>query len=126
MLVKPPLIRKIWGITSPLVVTPMFEMHQLFVEPNMQCSLHIHRFKHNAFYVLSGTLFIDLAEGENEYDTEPRTKILLTGDYTTIRPGVHHKFRTEYGCCSALEMYYTEPLSEDIVRRTIGGPANGR
>jgi mannose-6-phosphate isomerase-like protein (cupin superfamily) len=115
-------IEKIWGVTEPLIVTPMFEMHRLTIKPGFRCSLHIHRHKWNCFYVIFGTLFIDLVSGD--VGTMVTEEKLGIGGFTTVAPGIHHQFRTaEDGpVTSALEMYYTEPLSEDIVRRNVGGP----
>jgi mannose-6-phosphate isomerase-like protein (cupin superfamily) len=122
-------IAKAWGGTEPLVITPMFELHRLYIEPMMRCSFHVHRFKHNAFYVLDGQLFIDMAdkdlcfpEPRGEYSQDGTVR-LREREYLTIKPGVHHQFRTNEVACTALEMYFTEPLSEDIVRRNVGGPA---
>jgi len=115
-------IEKIWGTTEPLVRTPMFELHRLHIWPGMRCSLHVHQFKHNCFYVISGELFIDSVNGEF---APAGTIKLLPGRVQTVRPGVHHQFHTELSGCVALEMYYTEPLSEDIVRRNIGGAYHG-
>ena len=110
-------IAKIWGTTEPLIVTPMFEMHRLKIEQWARCSFHVHRFKHNALYVVVGELFLDIANGDFEPPAEVR---LRTGEHYTINPGVHHQFRTGHEPAHALEMYFTEPLSEDIVRRNIG------
>lgn len=104
---------KVWGTTEALIVTPMFEMHRLVIKPNMRCSLHVHQFKWNAFYVLEGVVCIDFDDG---------TRRLESNKYATVSPGVYHQFRTGLEPCTALEMYYTEPLSEDIIRRTVGGP----
>jgi mannose-6-phosphate isomerase-like protein (cupin superfamily) len=43
-------------------------------------------------------------------------------EFVTVAPGTHHQFRTDDSPAVALEMYYTEPLSADIVRRNVGGP----
>src|SRR3974390_630667 len=109
---------KIWGVTDALIVTPMFEMHRLTVKARHRCSLHVHRFKHNAFYVLDGAIFIDVFA--NDYSA-PESYKLTPGEFLTVPPGVHHQFRTDAEGCYLLEMYYTEPLSEDIVRRNVGG-----
>ena len=115
-------IDKIWGVTEPLIVTPLFEMHRLTIKPGFRCSLHVHRFKWNAFYVVYGKLFLDLLS--NDMGGAVTVEELDIGGFTTIAPGVHHQFRTDVDgpLTSALEMYYTEPLSEDIVRRNVGGP----
>jgi mannose-6-phosphate isomerase-like protein (cupin superfamily) len=111
---------KIWGTTEALKMTPMFELHRLVIKPMMQCSLHIHQFKHNSFYILDGKLYID----ECESDFKPiNVTLLRAGDHFSVGPSIHHRFRTSDLPCTALEMYYTEPLSEDIIRRNVGGPA---
>jgi len=113
------MIEKIWGTTEPLVVTQLFEWHRLRIKPRMRCSLHVHRFKWNAFYVIEGELYLDLVQS----DLAPVVvEKLSAGDSTTIAPGVHHQFRTNDAPTLALEAYYTEPLSEDIIRRNVGGP----
>lgn len=110
---------KIWGRTTPLIVTPLFEMHRLDIKPWHRCSRHVHRFKHNAFYILSGSLYVDsVLSAHANFDS---AHMLKANDVYTIAPGVDHQFRTGGLPCVALEMYYTEPLSEDIVRRNIGG-----
>ena len=114
-------IQKIWGDTEALIVTPMFELHRLRIIPDHRCSLHKHRFKWNAFYVIEGGLFIDVIEGDLMAGV--LSVELGPGDHTTIAPGIHHQFRTGPGPCLAREAYYTEPLSEDIIRRNVGGPA---
>jgi len=114
-------IEKIWGTTEPLIVTPMFEMHRLRIKPNHRCSFHVHKFKHNAFYVLDGALYIDHADSDFEPHADPT--LVWADQVFTVPPGVHHQFRTGIAPCVALEMYFTEPLSEDIIRRNVGGPA---
>jgi mannose-6-phosphate isomerase-like protein (cupin superfamily) len=116
-------LEKIWGLTEPLVITPMFEMHRLTIKPGFRCSFHVHRYKWNAFFVVFGELFIDSVIGDN-IGGPATVEHMGPGGFTTIGPGVHHQFRTEENgpLTSALEMYYTEPLSEDIIRRNVGGP----
>jgi mannose-6-phosphate isomerase-like protein (cupin superfamily) len=115
-------INKVWGTTEPLVVTPLFEMHRLTIKPGFRCSLHVHRFKWNAFFVIFGRLFIDLVSAD--MGGPVIVEKLEVGGHTTVAPGVHHQFRTDEDgpLTSALEMYYCEPLSEDIIRRNVGGP----
>jgi mannose-6-phosphate isomerase-like protein (cupin superfamily) len=115
-------IEKAWGTTEPLLVTPLFEMHRLVIRPRHRCSFHMHRIKHNAFYILSGALMIDSALGDMGLGVSVESSPLSQGMTYTIAPGVYHQFRTGEDSCTALEMYYTEPLSEDIVRLKLGGP----
>lgn len=107
---------KIWGTTDALIVTPMFEMHRLVIQPHYRCSYHEHQFKHNAFYVINGQLFIDVQRPGRFRGRVTDEHELRTGDTFTVAPGVAHQFRTGQERCIALEMYYTEPLSEDIHR----------
>lgn len=107
---------KIWGSTEALIITPMFEMHRLIIKPWHRCSMHVHQFKHNAFYGLQGHVFIDTEIGRSGQRVE-----LLPDHVFTIAPGVAHQFQTASAFCTMLEMYFTEPLSEDIIRRNVGG-----
>jgi mannose-6-phosphate isomerase-like protein (cupin superfamily) len=97
-------------------------MHRLTIKPGFRCSLHTHRFKWNCFFVVYGTLFLDIVNGDmGSMVTEEKLDI---GGFTTIAPGVHHQFRTEEDgpITSAIECYYVGALSEDIIRRNVGGP----
>lgn len=116
-----PIIGKVWGSTEQLLGTPLFDLHKLIIKSNSQCSMHKHNFKHNAFIVLEGVLYIDVEK--NDYALVDTTT-LSPGDCTTVKPGEFHKFRTAHQPCVALECYYCEPLSEDIVRRTVGSHGN--
>jgi mannose-6-phosphate isomerase-like protein (cupin superfamily) len=109
---------KIWGTTEVLLQTPTLEVHRLFIKPNMRCSLHMHRFKHNAFYVRTGQLYIDVHK--NDYDLVDTTW-LKEGDFTSVKPGEYHLFRSGPSDVQAIELYHLEPLSEDIVRKDCGG-----
>lgn len=70
--------------------------------------------------VLKGRLFIDVAK--NDYKLTDVTE-LQPGEWMTVRPGEYHKFRTGVIGCVAFEIYYPEPLSEDIQRKGHGGPS---
>ena len=109
---------KIWGETEVILKTPCIEVHRITIEPYMKCSMHKHNHKWNAFYVLDGELSI-ITE-KNDYDLTDRTE-LFQGDFTTVKPGEYHQFETGEFDCVALEIYYPEKLSEDIVRKTVGG-----
>jgi mannose-6-phosphate isomerase-like protein (cupin superfamily) len=109
---------KIWGSTIPLLVTPLIEVHKIDVKPQMQCSLHKHANKWNAFYVIDGSIEIHVQK--RDYELTDVT-ILSAGDFTTVKPGEYHKFVTRVNPATVLEIYYLEPLSEDIIRQTVGG-----
>jgi mannose-6-phosphate isomerase-like protein (cupin superfamily) len=109
---------KVWGTTELLLRTPLIEVHRLEVLPNSFCSMHCHRYKHNAFYVSTGELYIEVAK--NDYDLTDTT-LLGPGEFTTVPPNEYHRFRTGERGMQGIEIYYLEPLSLDIIRKTVGG-----
>lgn len=111
---------KIWGTTESLLVTPMIELHRIFVNPDMKCSEHKHQFKWNGFYCVSGSIEIHVRK--NDYDLTDVT-ILEPGMFTTVAPNEYHWFQTSKDSAQVLEIYYVEPIGSDIVRRTVGGPS---
>jgi len=82
--------------------------------------------KWNAFYVISGELDINV-DKNGTFDITRlggrHSKTLaptVVGDFTTVAPCNYHEFKC-WQDAEALEIYYTEPLSEDIIRDTVGG-----
>lgn len=109
-----------WGETLPLLITPTIEVHKVTIGPQTKCSLHKHRYKWNGFYVISGTLIIEVHK--NDYDLVDKTT-LVAGEFTTVKPSEFHRFANPGpDQVQALEIYYLEPLSEDIIRAGCGGP----
>ena len=111
---------KVWGTTELLLKTPFIEIHRLAILPNMRCSLHKHQFKWNAFYVSSGRLWIETKK--LDYDLIDITE-LRPGDLMTAKPNEFHRFVTKDEGMTGIEIYYPEPLSEDIIRADVGGAA---
>lgn len=111
---------KVWGDTSVIIQNPIVELHKINIKAGFKCSEHKHEHKWNGFYVVSGTLEIHVRK--NNYELTDVTT-LRAGDFTTVRPGEYHWFSSITDCC-ALELYYPEMLSEDIVRKSVGGKAN--
>lgn len=109
---------KVWGTTEILLKTPFLEVHRLTILPRAKCSLHKHQFKHNSFFVAKGRLMIEVHK--NDYKLVDLTE-LCAGDFTTVKPNELHLFMTGPEGCTAIEMYYPEPLSEDIIRQDVGG-----
>lgn len=112
------ILGKVWGSTELLLKTPLIEVHRLVIDPFSRCSMHKHEFKWNAFSVISGMLWIDVEK--NDYALTDTTMI-GPGDLTTVKPGEYHRFRTGDLATIALEIYYPEGLSEDIIRKDCGG-----
>ena len=110
---------KVWGDTSAIIQNPNVELHRINIKAGYRCSEHKHNHKWNGFYVISGSLEIHVRK--NDYELTDVTT-LGAGDFTTVRPGEYHWFNCTSDCV-ALELYYPEALSEDIVRRSVGGKA---
>ncbi len=112
-------VGKDWGRTAVKLKTPTVQVHRIMIRPHMQCSLHCHEHRWNAFIVLSGKLTIETEGKPDEFSTVD----LLPGDFHTVAPNVYHRFRTDDEPADVFEIYYPEALSdEDIIRKTRGGP----
>ena len=48
------------------------------------------------------------------------TTTLRGTQWTTVKPGEYHSFEA-ISDVLAFEIYYPEPLTDDIVRKTVGG-----
>lgn len=107
---------KIWGDTSILIQNSNVEVHKIHANAGFRCSEHKHAHKWNAFYVEKGVLEIHIKK--NDYALTDITT-LRAGDFTSVRPGEYHFFLCREDC-TALEIYWPEPLSEDIQRRDHG------
>jgi mannose-6-phosphate isomerase-like protein (cupin superfamily) len=110
---------KVWGQTELIFKSPFIEFHKIWVTYNGRCSIHKHDYKWNLFYVLYGELKIKVHK--NDYDLIDET-LIGPGEWTTVKPGEYHSFEaTGVKDVSAFELYYPEPLSDDIIRKTVGG-----
>lgn len=114
---------KIWGTTELLLAIPVLEIHRLSIKRNAQCSMHAHKFKWNAFFVQKGKLSIIVEK--NDYSLTDET-VLGPGEFTTVKPGEYHRFKSHGEPVLAIELYYPETLSEDIVRKDCGKVLAGR
>jgi len=110
-------VGKVWGDTKPWLVTPLVEIHRVSAKEGGFSSRHCHEHKWNAFYVISGEL--DIEVWKDEYDLVDVTR-LSTDEITTVKPGEYHRFVAAEDC-EFLEIYYLEPIKEDIVRDGSGG-----
>jgi mannose-6-phosphate isomerase-like protein (cupin superfamily) len=109
---------KTWGETKLLFSNDNFEVHRIDIKQDMHCSKHKHVHKHNIFYVERGKLRVKV--WKNDYDLVDETT-LKAGDIMDVAPGEYHQFETMDERTVAFEIYYSEPISGDIVRETCGG-----
>lgn len=107
---------KIWGQTELIHANGVLEFHRIDYKAGGVCSKHIHEFKWNGFYVVSGKMIIRV--WQKDYDLVDET-ILGPGDFTKVKPGVLHQFEgLEDGV--AFELYWAEFNHSDIKRDTVG------
>ena len=109
---------KIWGLTNLLVKNDNFEVHRIEINPYSYCSVHKHQYKHNIFYVESG--MIEIKVWKNDYDLCDKT-VLKQGEMIDVKPGEFHQFESYEYDAIVYEIYYSEPISGDIVRKSCGG-----
>lgn len=112
---------KCWGRTKCILKNPFCEVHRLQASKGTVCSIHLHRFKTNLFFVESGKLLIRV--WKNEYDLIDET-ILGPGEYTEVSPNEKHQFEALEDTI-AFEVYYPEGITNDIVRDNVGGKVDG-
>ena len=106
---------KIWGQTELIHANGVLEFHRIDYKAGGVCSKHIHEFKWNGFYVVSGKMIIRV--WQKDYDLVDET-ILGPGDFTKVKPGVLHQFEgVEDGV--AFELYWAEFNHSDINRDTV-------
>lgn len=108
---------KVWGRTEVLLQTALVEIHRLDIKPYASCSLHKHEFRWNGFLLLSGRMWIQVHK--NDYALVDETE-LLPGEFMTVRPNEFHLFITKAQPAKAIEIYYPQELTEDIVRKSVG------
>ena len=111
---------KVWGNTQLIFKNNNFEIHRIEIKNNSFCSKHKHDFKYNMFFVESGILKIKV--WKNDYNLCDET-IINKGENTTVKPREFHLFES-LSDVIAYEIYYTEGISEDIIRENVGGIKN--
>jgi len=108
---------KIWGSTDLIFSNDNFEVHRIFINKGGTCSKHKHQYKHNIFYVERGILNIKV--WKKDYNLIDVTR-LTQREMTDVPPGEFHQFEA-LADTVALEIYYSEPISGDIIRESVGG-----
>ena len=108
---------KVWGTTELIIKTESFEVHRIEVKKGGYCSTHKHEYKHNMFFVECGLLKVHVFK--KDYDLEDVTE-LGEREKTDIKPNENHYFEAATNVV-AYEIYYTEPIGVDIIRKNHGG-----
>ena len=107
---------KIWGETELILSNNACEFHRIDYKKGGVCSKHLHEWKWNGFYCMSGRLKIKV--WQKDYDLCDET-VLKAGDYTKVKPGLLHQFECLEDAI-AYELYWAEFPEKDICRDTVG------
>jgi quercetin dioxygenase-like cupin family protein len=92
------------------------ELHRIEARQGGYSSEHLHQHKFNGFTVERGELLVKVWQPSGTLD---QTR-LGPGDCMEVPPGVKHQF-VALTDCIAYEAYWPAPLTEDIVRSSVGG-----
>ena len=105
-------IEKVWGREYVIENVPGWNAFDkgycskiLQLDRNCQCSLHYHPIKTETFFVLEGTVYLEMV---------PELKVLQPGDKQLIRPETKHRF-SSYTGANIVEIS-TAHSDEDVVR----------
>ena len=113
---------KVWGTTRAVLRSPFVSVDHLHILPQSRCSLHVHDHKANLFLVLTGRLSVIVEK--NDYALVDVTE-LGPGQWTIVWPGEYHRFETGVDNAEAIEVYFPQPVGEDIRRKDVGGRSQG-
>jgi len=102
-------VEKEWGYEIEFANNELYCGKELYCEDQIWSSggwYHYHPIKDETFWVLTGTLLLDVEGNE----------ILLNrGDYHRIKPGTRHRFRSVGHSCTFIEVSTTHS-DEDSIR----------
>lgn len=114
-------VEKPWGYELIWAHTDRYVGKVLHIEPGQSLSLQYHRVKDETLCVLSGTLELEMADG----DAPLQCLTLQPGESIRVPPGRRHRLSAPNGC-DVLEA--STPEIEDVVRLAdrYGRAGNGK
>ena len=106
-------IKKVWGQEIVLTNNDKYCAKLMIVQPGFKCSLHRHLIKDETFFILEGTLGVELTvTGQTDY-----TKLTLTpGQNVHLDPKVYHRFWAE-SVAPVVMLEVSTPHSDNDVER---------
>ena len=110
-------VKKVWG-TEVILKNDEHCVKYLFIDPGMQCSLHYHPVKEEAFYVIEGECFI-----QTSVVAEPEPQIRRRDFVQRIPPGLPHRFGSKHG--AVIREFSTHHDDADVVRLEPSGEIAG-
>ena len=79
-------VEKLWGWEEWIVNNEKYCGKKLVFKQGYRCSLHFHKIKEESFYVLAGTIYLELESNGNK-----TARIMHAGDVEHISIGVIHR-----------------------------------
>lgn len=98
------IVDKKWGYEIWIENNNIYCGKHLHIAPGKLCSVHYHKIKKETFYIINGSLLLELSSSLNKEDWEnnsdSKTVILNQGESITIEPFIAHRFRsaTKWSC----------------------------
>lgn len=115
---------KVWGRTEVLMLAPALHVHRITFEAGGVCSEHIHRSRHNWFYVISGELLIRTWRCSELGKLDLTEQVLHAHEQMSVPSSIRHQFEALKSGV-ALEAYWpvsgNSSLSEDDIYRFTQG-----
>lgn len=103
-------VNKVWGWEEVIVNTELYCGKILHLDGGARSSLHYHKLKTETFYVLDGTVTLEL-----HYPGHQKHALKLTqGESVTIRPLEQHRFEADQ---QARIIEFSTPHSDEDVYR---------
>ena len=98
-------VDKLWG-REEWLVNDAYCVKRMYLNEGYQCSLHYHEVKDETFYVIDGTVMLNVDGVMHR---------LEAGDYRRIKPGSLHRFHATGGPATFIECS-TYHDDADVVR----------
>lgn len=115
---------KAWGHNTPVKSCESFEVHYASIESHGFSSAHCHMHKYNQFFVLYGTLIVQMygSEADAAEHKVAEEVILTPGSSFTVPPRVWHRFQAGDFDVDLIEVYWPQTIcASDIKRVDVGG-----
>ena len=106
---------KLWGSTTEVLTDRKISVQHATIKSRHACSWHSHAVRSNRFYVVSGKLGIQLADGSNP------VQVVMPRQVFSVDPGVVHRMIGLAPETEVLEIYHGQAGPEDIQRLSSGG-----
>ena len=113
---RPTVIQKKWG-HERLLHNGDYCMKEMHLRPGFQCSIHRHPFKDETFYVVAGTMLLELGEEPDKL----APNLLRRGQHIRVPPSTWHRFSNyaDKECIFIEASTYDDP--DDCERHTESG-----